>query len=613
MRLLAFIFLLLCSVNSLKAQQNSVFVVNGDAVDTKLEGYIYTTKNLKIEDLIKQKYQFKKVEEPSANFGVNDDENWIQFDITNKDSKNKNLVLFLDQTFLEKADFYQFQDDSLIHKIELNQAILINNRPLGYPNYVYPFRIKPNQQNSIFLRIKASEIYGISKALVRLSDENSFHKNYRRNFFSFGMFVGFLALSFLAGVILYIFDRKHIYWIYGLYILTVLFFYLGNSGYLNALSADSFLGSARFEMGIQWISSALHIWFIEVFLNLKKQFSKPFQYFVLGLITLSLVLAFAFFFLPIPAFLLYFSRILLFIIAIFIIFLAYWGFTKKQNKTLLYSLATFPSIILISYFLFTALNLLPLHSFAYNLTFPCTVFEIIIFGVGLIYQFNEEKQAIERKLNEERTLVASKIISAQEHERQRISQDLHDDLGSTLSMLKFRLEESNKTFDNQLISEIETTNKAVEDLRQISYNLMPTMFLQRGLVIALEELINVNKIGSKVEFVHSGKEKRLDLDIELNIFRIIKELLNNALKHAKASKIEFQLIYFDDFLFISIEDNGIGFKENQSKTEGNGLKNINLRVNYLKGKLEFESSKKGTQFSIEIPYEPNLQNKTAAN
>jgi signal transduction histidine kinase len=210
-------------------------------------------------------------------------------------------------------------------------------------------------------------------------------------------------------------------------------------------------------------------------------------------------------------------------------------------------------------------------------------------------------------------LVASKIISAQEHERQRISQDLHDDLGSTLSMLKFRLEESNKTFDNQLISEIETTNKAVEDLRQISYNLMPTMFLQRGLVIALEELINVNKIGSKVEFVHSGKEKRLDLDIELNIFRIIKELLNNALKHAKASKIEFQLIYFDDFLFISIEDNGIGFKENQSKTEGNGLKNINLRVNYLKGKLEFESSKKGTQFSIEIPYEPNLQNKTAAN
>jgi signal transduction histidine kinase len=232
-----------------------------------------------------------------------------------------------------------------------------------------------------------------------------------------------------------------------------------------------------------------------------------------------------------------------------------------------------------------------------------------VFGVGLVYQLNDEKQAIEGKLNEERTQVASKIISAQEDERQRISQDLHDDLGSTLSMLKFQLEESNKLFDSKLLNEISITNKAVEDLRQISYNLMPTMFLQRGLLMALEEFITINKISSRVEFIYSGTENRLNLDTELNIFRIIKELLNNAIKHAKASKIELQIIYYDSFMYISVEDNGIGFEEKGVALTGNGLKNINLRVNYLNGKLSLESSPKGTLVLIEIPYEPKPKNK----
>jgi signal transduction histidine kinase len=613
MRTLIYFLLLLSLFKSAFSQQNSVFVVNENTFDTNLEGYTNTAKNIKTEDLIKQKKQFKKLVESSANFGINNDENWIHFELINKTKSSKELVLFLDQSFLEKADFYQYSKDSLLTKIQLNQRILAQNRTLGYPNYVFKFKINQNEQNSIFLRIKSSPVKGISRGIIRLTDENTFHKNFRRNFFSFGILTGFLSLSFFVGLLLFYFERKQIYWIYGVYILTILFFYMSNSGNLNALFAGSFLGSARAEFVFSWLSTTFHIWFIKEFLKLSKELSKTVNRGINVLIFIPLLLVFAYAFLPIPLALAYFSRILTFIYLLLILGLGIWAITKKQHHTLIYSFATFPAILLIIYFLLTTFKVLPLYEITFSLPFPLTVFEIIVFGVGLVYQFNEEKQTIERKLMEERTLVASKIISAQEQERHRISQDLHDDLGSTLSMLKFRLEESNQNLNNQLTNEISITNKAVEDLRQISYNLMPTMFLQRGLVIAVEEFINVNKIASKVAFHHSGKEKRLDNDVELNIFRIIKELLNNAIKHAKATKIELQLIYFEDFLFLSVEDNGIGIKENQGFMKGIGLKNINLRVNYLNGKLNQESSDKGTLFSIEIPYAPNFKNQIATD
>ena len=139
------------------------------------------------------------------------------------------------------------------------------------------------------------------------------------------------------------------------------------------------------------------------------------------------------------------------------------------------------------------------------------------------------------------------------------------------------------------------------------------MFRERGLLISLNEFILLNKIESKVIFLHSENKKRLNLDTELSIYRIIKELLNNAIKHAKASRIELQLIYFEDFLYLSIEDNGIGIKENQTESKGNGLKNLDLRVNYLNGKMNRESSDKGTLISIEIPYEPNPEDKITAD
>ncbi len=604
----------------MKAQQNEVFVVNNNAVNTHLEGYIFEAKSLKInkiDDLVFTKKTFKKVQNSLANFGYGTDENWIYFELKNEDLLEKKLVLFLDQTFLEKADFYLFVADSLVQKNELNYLLSSEKRPLGFQNYIYPFLVKPSSKVCVFLRIKSAENHGISRALITLFDEKSFFSNQKKHQLTFGILIGFLLFSFVVGLILFYNSPKPIYVIYGAYILVILLYYLSNDGFLNANFPNNLLGSPQFSNSISMLGAAVQVLFIRQFLALPNKLSRFSNQIVLILIGYFLLLAVIYLFFSIPAFLPLISRFSLIFLGILLISLCIWSISQKSKVTYLYLFAILPGILLVAYFLFSALKILPLYFEVFALPFPFSVYEISVFGFGLVYVFTKEKEETERQLAEIKQQIAHKIITAQEQERQRIAQDLHDDLGSTLSMLKNKLSESNETLDNQLIMEMEIADKAVEDLREISQNLMPVLFLQKGLKVAIQE--NAGRVQnpasvknlSNVSFLCSGNERKLDWETELSIFRIAKELLNNALKHAKASKIEVNLIYFNDFLYLSVEDNGFGFRKTDEEITGIGLKNISLRVDYLNGKISKESSEKGTMIAIEIPYEPKPKNKNS--
>lgn len=592
----------------LQGQQNELFVVRDNELNTHLEGYIFEAKNLKIkriEDLIYMKKSFKKVDNSIANFGYGTDENWIYFDLKNASLTEKKLVLFLDQTFLSKADFYIFRHDFLIQKNELSYLMSSKKRPFGFQNFVYPFALNTANEFTVFLRIKSAEKHGISRALITLFDENSFFLNQKKHQLTFGILLGFLLFSFVVGLILFYNSPKPIYVIYGVYILVVLFFYLSNNGFLNANFHDNLLGSPQFSNGISMFGAALQVLFIRQFLSLPNKLSKFSNHIILIIIGYFILLAVIYLFLPIPAFLPLISRYSLIFLGIVLISLCVWSISQKSKVAYLYLFAILPGIFLVAYFLFSALKILPLYFEIFALPFPISVYEISVFGFGLVYVFTKEKEEAEHQLVEIKQKIAHEIIKAQEEERHRIAQDLHDDLGSTLSILKHKLVEVNDSLDNQLINEIEVANKAVDDLRLISHNLTPPFFLQKGLLGALQDFLVMNKVSEKVEFLFTGQERRLDWEQELSIFRIAKELLNNAIKHSNATKIEFQLIYFEEFLYMSVEDNGQGILKNQEKSKGIGLKNINLRVNYLKGNLSQESSQRGTLIAIEIPYESN--------
>ncbi|KAF2509846.1 ATP-binding protein [Flavobacterium foetidum] len=214
------------------------------------------------------------------------------------------------------------------------------------------------------------------------------------------------------------------------------------------------------------------------------------------------------------------------------------------------------------------------------------------------------KQELEALENEQKLSVSNALIEGEEIERKRIARDLHDGLGSMLSGLKIHLNLADKEGAVSTSNINSMLNDSIKELRNISQNLMPESLSKLGLEHALKDLCAANSSSeTQIEFQYLVKKKsNLDQHFEVVIYRIIQELLNNALKYAQASEILVSCSQNKDVFFITVEDNGKGFDVTQTESkEGMGLKNIRNRVAFLNGKIEIDSEiNKGTSTYIEL-------------
>ena len=201
-------------------------------------------------------------------------------------------------------------------------------------------------------------------------------------------------------------------------------------------------------------------------------------------------------------------------------------------------------------------------------------------------------------------------IDIQESVRKRIALDLHDNIGSLLSVIRLKMYQLNKNTSNPALQESykETTDMIddmLETTRTFSRELMSPTLEDFGLAQALENLctrIHANGI-LHMDIRIAGEYKRQNLKTELNIFRIAQEILNNILKHAKATEIKLLLICGDK-LELQIEDNGNGFIRNDKtpKSSGLGLKSIETRLHLLKATLDYIPNViKGTKVILKVP------------
>jgi signal transduction histidine kinase len=221
-----------------------------------------------------------------------------------------------------------------------------------------------------------------------------------------------------------------------------------------------------------------------------------------------------------------------------------------------------------------------------------------------------EEKTIE--LHQKQTEVKKALIWGEEQERKRVSQELHDGMGSLLSTLRLNAESID--LNDKGLSEkeyfayqnvIELIDKACTELRNISHNMMPVGIEQFGLVQQLISIIRKINDSEKVHIVLDtfNMEKRLNKDIELSIYRICLELINNIINHANAKTATLQIIRNDDVLSIVMEDDGVGFNIDEI-VEGHGLISIRSRVDAFGGKINIDSNNnRGTTIIIELPVE----------
>ncbi len=220
-------------------------------------------------------------------------------------------------------------------------------------------------------------------------------------------------------------------------------------------------------------------------------------------------------------------------------------------------------------------------------------------------------EQINTLLKEQELKSVNDMLDVQEGERRRIASDLHDRLGSMLSTVKLyfgTVEEQIDTLKEQNKEQYYKANslldEACEEVRKISHDLVSGELVKFGLVSALRQMAEtIEDTGQlKIKVLAFGMDSRLDSNVEIALYRVIQELMNNILKHARSTEVTIQLTKLDNNLNIMVEDNGIGFDLDAVKLkDGIGLKNMETRVNKLNGKIHFDSGKgKGTTTIIDI-------------
>jgi PAS domain S-box-containing protein len=219
------------------------------------------------------------------------------------------------------------------------------------------------------------------------------------------------------------------------------------------------------------------------------------------------------------------------------------------------------------------------------------------------------------KREKELELLSGARVQAQEEERRRISREIHDGLGQLLTAIKLNLEileDSLPTHDDAgtRIAEVkQMLDSVLKEAREISYNLMPSVLDDFGLGPGLQSLCEQfsKHTGLKVSFNEHGLSERLTPDVEIGLYRIVQEALNNVAKHAEAKEVEVQIVRHSNRLRLTIEDDGKGMDAGLPARKprgggGTGLVSMRERASSFSGSFVIDSSiGKGTLINVEIP------------
>ena len=243
---------------------------------------------------------------------------------------------------------------------------------------------------------------------------------------------------------------------------------------------------------------------------------------------------------------------------------------------------------------------------------------MLLFVILLVYReknIRSKKEIAEQKiiqLEKEKQLIATRsLLAGEEIERTRLAGDLHDGLGGLLTGVKLKLssmkENSIITSENlaHFNHALDLLDTSIAEMRRVAHNLMPETLMHYGLQTAIADFVRqVEPEGLPViRFNSFGENLRFEKELEITVYRITQELVNNALKHANAKQIEVQLFTEKSRVSLQVLDNGTGFNPNlaNGQTSGKGLKNINDRINAFNGHFEILSEPgKGTECTLEF-------------
>lgn len=612
---------MLVSLFSYAQNNKPILIDNASIFDIHSGTYYYEDSSLKatVDTIIKLKKENRLsplAPNRTLNKGFTQSYWWLIFDLENTLPETVNLFFNEKSNGINRLRLFKLDSAGKITAMALTgDHFRFNSRPINYHTYLYPIKLKAKEKATYFLwadkRGQNMVIpFSLGKDVSMIHSEVSF-------FILFGIFVGVYLFAIVFNLLLFISLRDKIHIYYALYVFCMLIFNMEDEGfafqwlYPNLPHLQDYLRHI-----IAFAGSALLVQVMQLFVNQTKANSKLYHLansYKLLCYTLMLM----------PIFLLFKVNFLLekinffaanFIAIITVIILIACAIERIINGYKLawyYLIAMLILLLGILNYVFNALGITTFYIYNTTGLVVGLTIEIVFLSFALTQRYNflkKEKRILLKEKAELQIALVDDVFAAQENERARLARDLHDDLGGTLSAIKLNLtafkvsvaslNEKNQMFYAQTIGMIE---KACLNLREIAHDLMPKNLEKLGLIDALREQLLHLKQTSKIdfEFVYDINNPFAP-ELELSIYRIIKELINNIEKHSCATKASLQLLYADSQITIMCEDNGIGF-DTEKKQMGLGLSNITSRINYLKGTFYIDSNNNGTSITIQIP------------
>lgn len=619
-KLLMLFFLASCSYTSGQG------ILHADDRDEQpLLKYIYQYEdpkgNLDIIQAIRlqKSGSFKKSKSVTVrqDFGYNDSSQyWLFFEV--QSAEKRELMLEVEYANIDHIELFEVSGDRIRSMGFAGDIYNYSQRPHYNNNYTFLLRLAPGRKNAYFLHVNQPN--AILSFAMRLWDYNYFKASDRNEYVLWGIFIGIIVILMVVNLVMLISIKDWIYFWYMIYLhcITMHLFSDAGLGYQYLWPDNPEINVFDPVYLYVWGGMIAQLTFMQYFIHQNRRNSRVFKWIIGFKILIGLALGAAIgIHIWAPAgkelyMYKYVSAGTSLFVLVMVLLTIVSLYEKRNDKEKLVRYYTYALIFqFLAYVVVTLLNIsqskgwqLPFDVETYVILAAAVVFDIIFFSYGLVYRFENYRKnniSLELSILNTRQESQKRIIDSLEEERRRIAQDLHDDIGATLSTAKGYLSVLGRDKKSaQLLKSQGILDKAAEELRAISHTLMPKNFNKIGLSKTISESIRkIDNEKIRIDFIALGNEKKLDDEREMLIFRMFTELIRNIEKHSEATEVTIQLIYHEEFLNLIAEDNGRGFDNNTS--EGRGLTSLYARAAYLKGELLIDSSEHGTSVILTVP------------
>ncbi|HJW15881.1 MAG TPA: 7TM diverse intracellular signaling domain-containing protein [Flavisolibacter sp.] len=550
------------------------------------------------------------------NLSYKNEQVWLRLDLSNLPVSDSVVYLEINNPHINYLGAWILKDSNLVMEYPMTGDHLpFRTRNMNHAQFVYKINLKEKPLQLLLLVDKRNE--QLHLPLNFFTDDEFMIYNRQNNMLQ-GLLVGISVFILLFTLFLYFNMRDRLYVYYTLYVLMV-------AGYIFTDFGLSFMFLYPDHPGIAdyirpftiSLAPIFYILFARALLEVNKhfpriyQFTNGFTWFYL----LSFVLAFTV--IPntgmIRIFWLVFMQVLMVLSIIPVFVFAALGYRKKIRyagyiffASLLFTIS---SQVYMQYITGNLPDTLITRN-AVNLGFSV---EICLLALALSLRFKNYKLHAEEllvELNRRQENIFKTVSEYQEKEMKRLSGLLHDSIGAGLSSIKFNLEAlGDKPMENAslLRHTIDDVSTLTDEVRNISHSLSPVILQKKGLMQAVKDLITqYNRTGKiHIYFESIGSLEASAFQNELLVFRILQELMQNAVKHAHATEVLIQVMLEPELISIFVEDNGRGFDKGSLK-EGLGFSQIKGLVTFVNGRFEVDSQvNKGCRISIEFPIIPH--------